>query len=178
MENPDILTILILRLLRKWSLNEKWNCKDDLRNTSGLNHDFYTSDPMTWNHLGLYSVLLIERNQKKLSFYFPQDFLLSLFRELFKQLHFIHVLVRNWKEKRDETWNSCFWNHKMKWMKSESWFTILYSVMLKYELTQPLLYGQFGPKIFEFSAKKLVKIGCFFFSNFSNLAFWQLFCRI
>ena len=62
--HPDILTILILRLLRKWSLNEKWNCKDDLRNTSGLNHDFYTSDPMTWNHLGLYSVLLIERNQK------------------------------------------------------------------------------------------------------------------
>ena len=27
--------------------------------------------------------------------------------------------------------------------------------MLKCELTQPLLYGQFGPKIFEFSAKKL-----------------------
>ena len=57
--------------------------------------------------------------------------------------------------KRDETWNSCFWNHKMKWNESESWFTILYSVMLKCELTQPLLYGQFGPKIFEFSAKKL-----------------------
>ena len=101
-------------LLRR-SLVDQWNRKDDQHLSTGLDHDVCPIDPKAWRDLGLYRVVMIERNhffgfgetKKNYGPLFPWGFsrgyLSSLFRELFKQLRrhsLIHVCY--WKKKRLE----------------------------------------------------------------------------
>ena len=109
----DVLTVIVMLLRR--SLIYQWNRKDDQHLSTGLDHDVCPIDPKAWRDLGLYRVVMIERNhffgfgetKKNYGPLFPWGFsrgyLSSLFRELFKQLRrhsLIHVCY--WKKKRLE----------------------------------------------------------------------------